>query len=186
MSEKTLKYLLFAFFVLLPAAVTAVTVPVTFKQSKTVEFCASCHVMTPFVEDMKNPESENLAALHYDNRWIAHDQCMTCHTDYVWFGGLKAKLRGMRHVAAYYLAPERREIELYEPFPNGNCLGCHSEAKGFRENPVHEAAAAELASGETSCLECHASIHPEPATAPEPEAAAAPERHAAGARGVPQ
>jgi hypothetical protein len=77
----------------------------------------------------------------------------------VWFGPISAKVKGMRHVLAYYLAPERRAIELYQPFPNPNCLHCHSEARGVRENPVHEAAAAEIASGETQCGECHEPIH---------------------------
>ena len=112
------------------------------------------------VDDLKNPQSENLAAKHFDRRWIAHDQCYTCHTDYVWFGPLSAKTRGLRHLMAYYLAPEHRDIKLYEPFPNGNCLQCHGQARGYRENPVHEAAAAQIASGETRCPECHAPIHP--------------------------
>ena len=154
------KIALFFVVALLPALVSAVTIPVTFKRAKTVEFCASCHVMHPFVDDLKNPQSENLAAKHFDRRWIAHDQCYTCHTDYVWFGPLSAKTRGLRHLMAYYLAPEHRDIKLYEPFPNGNCLQCHGQARGYRENPVHEAAAAQIASGETRCPECHAPIHP--------------------------
>jgi cytochrome c-type protein NapC len=116
--------------------------------------------MTPWVNDLTNPDSETLAAKHFDRRWIAHDQCYTCHTDYVLFGRVNAKTRGMRHVAAYYLAPARREIELYEPFLNANCLQCHGDARGYRENPVHEAAAEQIASGETKCPDCHAPIHP--------------------------
>jgi nitrate/TMAO reductase-like tetraheme cytochrome c subunit len=160
MSRRGVKYLLFVLIVALPAIVAAVTVPVTFERAKTVEFCSSCHVMRPYVDDMRDPESETLVSRHYDRRLIAHDQCYTCHTDYVWFGPLGAKMKGMRHVLAYYLAPERREIELYRPFPSANCLGCHGQARGYRDNPVHEATAEEIASGETRCTECHESVHP--------------------------
>ena len=36
--------------------------------------------MLPMVNDMRDPGSETLAALHYKNNDIAKDQCYHCHS----------------------------------------------------------------------------------------------------------
>jgi len=157
-----LKLILFGVIVVVPAIVGLTSASIQFKHAKTVEFCGSCHVMEPYVGDLQNPESTNLAALHFQNRWIQKDQCYTCHTDYNFLGPPRAKLTGMRHVAAYYLTPEIEEIGLYKPFPNGNCLQCHEGTKKYDDVDIHEMFAEEIATGESSCVDgCHEPIHPD-------------------------
>lgn len=68
------------------------------ERSATVTACASCHVMTSFVEDLRNLKSETLAAIHFKHRYIQENQCYTCHADYGLGGTLKAKLDGLGHV----------------------------------------------------------------------------------------
>ncbi len=54
-----------------------------FERAKTVQLCGSCHLtMKSYVDDMKNPQSNSLAAVHYKNRYIAENQCYECHTSY--------------------------------------------------------------------------------------------------------
>lgn len=161
----------FAAVMIFPAALCLLTLSVNFERAKSVEFCSSCHVMTPFVDDLLNRESENLASQHWNNRWINKEPCYTCHTDYDFLGPVTAKVNGLRHVAAYYLMPAKAELRLYKPFKNSNCLKCHAEQPAYLDNVIHEMSADEIASGETSCLECHESIHPEqPGAAPSSEA----------------
>ena len=50
------------------------------ESSATVASCGSCHVMTPFVQDLHDPQSETLAATHYKNRYIQEKHCYTCHS----------------------------------------------------------------------------------------------------------
>jgi len=151
---------LFIAIVLLPAVVGTSTGYVQFQHAKQVEFCGSCHVMHDYVEDMRDPDSENLAALHFGNRWIQKDQCYTCHTDYDFLGGPRAKINGMRHAAAYYLSPEIEKIELYQPYKNENCLQCHLGAKKVAEVALHQAMKDDILSGEIACTECHGPVHP--------------------------
>ena len=64
---------------------------------KTVQLCGSCHLtMKSYVDDMMNPNSNSLAAVHYTNRYIAENQCYECHTSYGMFGTLEAKKTGFR------------------------------------------------------------------------------------------
>src|SRR5262249_39905988 len=69
------------------------------ERSQRVELCSSCHLaMKPYVDDMKNPNSQSMAAIHYANRYIADDQCYVCHTSYGMFGTLQAKKQGLSDV----------------------------------------------------------------------------------------
>ena len=66
-----------------------------FERAEKVEFCASCHLtMQVYVDDMVDPESESLAAVHYKNRYIPSKQCYDCHTSYGMFGTVEAKMAG--------------------------------------------------------------------------------------------
>ena len=56
------KWSLFAIIVLLPVFVTGTTVSVSMSRTRDVTFCASCHVMEPYVADLHDPDSETLAA----------------------------------------------------------------------------------------------------------------------------
>src|SRR4030095_17091173 len=62
--------------------------------AKRREFGGSCHVMQPWMHDLHDSDSTNLAAIHYQNRYILEDQCYTCHHEYTMFGPAKAKLAG--------------------------------------------------------------------------------------------
>jgi nitrate/TMAO reductase-like tetraheme cytochrome c subunit len=155
--NRSQKLLLFAVIVVLPALLALTTAKVSFSRAQQVSFCASCHTMTPWIDDVTGDESESLAHDHFANRWIQHDQCFTCHSNYSFLGPIEAKIKGMRHVAAFYLG-EDRPIELYGEFPNENCLQCHAEAKGFLEESSHEPIE-DLLSGKDRCVECHESFH---------------------------
>src|ERR1700746_1945488 len=77
--------------VALPLLITGVGTILVFQRAERVEFCAPCHLtMKPFVDDLKNPTSKSLAPLHYRNRYIADDQCYSCHTSYGLFGTVEA------------------------------------------------------------------------------------------------
>ena len=158
----------FLIIVVVPLLFSMVTIPITFHRSKTVQFCNSCHVMTPFVDSLKDPKVEALATKHYQHRWVAHDQCATCHTDYDFLGTVNAKVRGLRHLAAYYVAPDGETPKLYKPYKNINCLQCHEGTQAFVDNPVHMASLEQIQKDEVKCLDCHRPIHPESITHQEP------------------
>jgi len=155
--------LLVVFFVLSPIAYL-LNFSVAIEDSKKVEFCKSCHVMHGYVNDLEDPESEYLASQHYQYRWIAEDQCFTCHSDYGIFGNMKAKMTGIRHVWAYYTGYET-PVELYGTYNNGICLRCHAPVLSFQEEGEHEDNAGDILSNEMSCLgvDCHVRPHPEEA-----------------------
>lgn len=151
------KILLFLFVIVLPGLLAAVTGKVAFSRAETVEFCSSCHVMTPWVENVTGKDSDSLASEHFKHRWIQHDQCYTCHSNYGFLGPIKAKIGGVRHVLAYYTG-FTGHIDLYDPFPNENCLQCHREAKGFLENENH-LPLEDIFSGKDRCVDCHENLH---------------------------
>lgn len=152
-----LKLVLFLIVLVIPAILSAVAAQVSFSRAKTVEFCGSCHTMAPWIENVTDTDSDSLASEHYSHRWIQHDQCYSCHTNYSFLGPLEAKIKGMRHVIAYYIG-EKRHIELYDDFPNENCLQCHVESKRFLEDSNHEPLE-DLLSGKDRCVECHEMVH---------------------------
>ncbi len=134
------------------------------EKSKTVEFCGtSCHVMHPYYEDLTNPDSTNLAAIHFQNRYIRTNQCYQCHSSYTMFGPMQAKIAGVLHVLNYYSGNWEEPLKLRGEYKNANCLHCHGDAKNYLD--LHEDYVEELASGDSSCLECHSDIHPRPQSA---------------------
>lgn len=127
--------------------------------AKSPEFCGSCHVMQPWVHDLRNDDSTTLAAVHYQNRFIREDQCYTCHTDYGFTGPLRAKLGGMIHLLRYETGTYQRPIELYHPYDIRNCLHCHGESKRYKA--AHTDVAEAIADGSMTCLDCHNPVHPD-------------------------
>src|SRR5690242_11510448 len=123
------------------------------------KWIAARFVMDPWVRDLHDPNSTNLAAIHFQNRFILEDQCYTCHTDYGLTGPLRAKLTGMVHLFKYETGTYTTPIALYQPYDFGNCLHCHGESKRYREK--HADALDALADGSMSCTDCHDHIHPE-------------------------
>jgi cytochrome c-type protein NapC len=133
--------------------------------SKSTEFCLSCHVMEKYGKSLHVDDKEFLAAQHYQNNRVPRDHaCFTCHTDYAMFGGVRAKLRGLRHVSVQYFGKPPEKIKLYTPYNNRECLHCHLGSRSFEESSGHrgeDVAMADLKSGKTSCLSagCHDVAH---------------------------
>ncbi|MBO0799526.1 MAG: NapC/NirT family cytochrome c, partial [Blastocatellia bacterium] len=74
------------------------------ERSKSTGFCLSCHVMEDYGKSLQVDDRSYIPAVHYQNHLVPRDQaCYTCHTDYTMYGGLRAKLRGLRHVYVQYL-----------------------------------------------------------------------------------
>src|SRR6201987_2023508 len=137
----------------LPLLITGVGTILVFQRAERVEFCASCHLtMKPFVDDLKNPTSNSLAALHFRNRYIPDDQCYSCHTSYGLFGTVEAKKEGLNDVYKYYTRTFHLPIKLRHPYPNTDCLKCHAgSAKWIASHEDYKDA---LFSGEASCMQC--------------------------------
>jgi cytochrome c-type protein NapC len=151
-----------AFFALfaLPLAVTGLGVSAQVEHSKSTRFCLSCHVMEPYGRSLRVDDASYVPAQHFQNNRVPRDQaCFTCHTNYTMFGDVKAKLRGLRHVYVNYIGTIPQQIKLYEPYSNRECLHCHAGARSFEESELHKDIRAELGKNETSCLECHDTIH---------------------------
>jgi hypothetical protein len=134
-------------------------------------FCASCHVMRPWTEDSEDPTSQTLAARHARNNLFGEENCYKCHEDYGELGTLMTKVGGMRHVYMYLFAGYREmtrdeavgEIHIQKPFPNSNCMQCHStEGTQWLDVPDHSDQLDEIRRGDVSCASegCHGPAHP--------------------------
>jgi cytochrome c nitrite reductase small subunit len=147
---------------LIPVMVAFLSFAHGLEGSVTVKACGSCHVMTPFVEDLRNVKSSTLAATHSKNRYIQEHQCYTCHSDYGMAGTVKAKLDGLGHVWRYSTGSYTLPIKIAQPYPNVRCLGCHAESQKFINSQGHpKEEIPNLMAGKTSCLDCHGPAHPE-------------------------
>jgi cytochrome c-type protein NapC len=158
------KILAFIALFLLPLLCSAVGFSAHMERSKETKFCLSCHIMEPYGKSLYVDDPHYLAAAHFQNHRVpANEACYTCHTDYVLYGGVRAKLRGLRHVYVQYIGkpPAYGAIRLYTPYNNRECLHCHLEARSFEESPTHSAMRDELLSNQTSCLTsgCHDTVH---------------------------
>ena len=123
--------------------------------------------MEPYGQSLHVDDPFHLAAAHFQNHRVPPDEaCYTCHTNYAMFGGVKAKLGGLRHLYVYYLGkpPKPADIKLYEPYNNRECLHCHAGARSFEEGAVHIAdptLLADIKLNKVSCLSsgCHQVVH---------------------------
>jgi cytochrome c-type protein NapC len=137
------------------------------ERSKRTSFCLSCHVMTDYGRSLYVDDKSYLPAAHFQNHRVPPDQaCYTCHTDYTMYGGVKAKLRGLRHVYIQYLGtiPKPDEIKLYGPYNNRECLHCHAGARSFEASSSHHKTPnmmADIMSNRLSCMSsnCHDIVH---------------------------
>ena len=89
--------------------------------AKSTKFCLLCHIMKPYGQSLRVDDPTHLAAAHFQNHRVSPDDaCYTCHTNYAMFGGIKAKLGGLKHIYVYYLGtpPSPENIKLYEPYNN--------------------------------------------------------------------
>ncbi len=142
--------------------------------AKEVPFCGACHLtMKPFIDDLHNPKSQSLAALHFQNRFAPGTECYSCHANYGLHGTFEAKLTGLRHVYKYTTKTYHLPIKMPTPFRNTLCLKCHNGAKRFMAQEIHledGKVSADLWTGKTECVECHAPAH----DTPKPKKAAGP------------
>ncbi len=149
---------------LLPFLTLTISQSVAYERMQTVEFCRSCHVMEPHAADLRDPKSETLAARHAINHRVNPEKaCYVCHSTYAMLGPVQDKIRGLRHLHAFYFKKGGREIKMYEPFENHTCLHCHGGAKQYEEHPAHAAVMEQIKAEEMSCLTCHGEAHPEAA-----------------------
>jgi NapC/NirT cytochrome c family, N-terminal region len=133
-------------------------------------FCASCHVMAPETGDSDNPDGTSLSSRHGRNALFGSENCYVCHADYGMYGTVLTKIGGMKHVWMYYTqyrnvsAEEAKNtIRLYEPYPNTNCMQCHSTTLAlWNAVPDHKAALDAVRAGSVSCASvgCHGYAHP--------------------------
>jgi cytochrome c-type protein NapC len=146
--------------VALPLLLSVGNISYGFHQSSTTAFCLSCHEMKDYGKSLFVDNRQALAAVHYQNRFVDRETvCYSCHKDYAMFGDVKAKMNGLRHVWAHYIAGVPAKIELYKPYPNSNCLHCHDDSRRFVEGVAHRPVLDALYAGTTSCLSCHQIAH---------------------------
>ncbi|HEY1697627.1 MAG TPA: NapC/NirT family cytochrome c [Polyangiaceae bacterium] len=141
-----------------------------FEATKSREFCGSCHVMALHAADSDDLSSHSLAARHARNPMFGDENCYACHADYGMFGTVVTKAGGMRHVWLYYtqyrttaIEQAKQTITLRAPYPNDNCMQCHSTLDDlWQKVPDHQAMLAEVRAGRVSCASagCHGLAHP--------------------------
>ena len=153
--------LLLALFVP-PLTATLSTTATVMEGTKSVQACASCHVMHTFVNDLKDPSSPTLAARHYRNNWIAKDQCYACHVTYGATGTLAGKRDGFRHWVYYITNTYSDPIKYAGSYENSNCLACHGQTTKWEQVKSHQALAEEFSTDRIACIRCHGPPHPLP------------------------
>jgi cytochrome c-type protein NapC len=156
------KVLAFVCLFLLPLICSGLGVSQQFVRSEQTTFCLSCHIMEPYGRSLHVDDPHYIAAAHFQNHRIPADEaCYTCHTDYAMYGGLQAKLRGLRHIYVQYLGTLPKQVHLYSAYNNRECLHCHAGARSFEDDATHSAIRDSLTSNEISCVSsgCHDTVH---------------------------
>jgi cytochrome c-type protein NapC len=158
------KAMAFVVLFLLPVVVASMGAAEHMQRSEQTQFCLSCHAMAPFGRSLHYQDLSYIPAAHYENSRVPRNQaCYTCHTDYVMYGTILSKIRGLRHVYVQYFGtvPQPGQIHLYTPYNNRECLHCHAGARSFVEQPVHTAIMQQITTNQFSCLSsgCHSSVH---------------------------
>jgi cytochrome c nitrite reductase small subunit len=159
---------LFLGICVLPFPVMLMSTAVGLEQAKAVDFCSSCHVMAVFVDDMEDPSSTGLAALHYQNRYIQEDHCYVCHTNYGLFGTVEAKMGGLTHIWEETTGTYELPVLAKGGYQFTICLNCHGLSAKFARNDLHQAVIGEVLANEAACTDCHARSHPNPAERSQP------------------
>lgn len=159
------KVLAFVVLFLLPALVASLGASEHMERSRQTNFCLSCHIMEPYGRSLLIDDPAFLPAAHFQNARIPRDEaCYTCHTDYVMYGSIRAKIRGLRHVYMQYIGHAAPPLHLYSAYNNRECLHCHAGARSFETGAVHSADPSIMAlikSNQLSCVSsgCHQSLH---------------------------
>lgn len=157
----------FVALLLLPATAALLGVEHHVETSKRTEFCVSCHAMELHGRSLRVDDDSILVAAHFQGGRIPRETaCFACHTTYTMYGDFSAKLRGLRHVWVNYVkgAPPEKEIKLYSPYHNRECLHCHEGARRFEEGKIHRLEPGRMErirKNELSCIAkgCHDVVH---------------------------
>jgi cytochrome c-type protein NapC len=158
------KIIAFVAFCVLPIVCASMAASEHLERSERTTFCLSCHIMESHGKSLYVDDPSYLAAAHFQNHRVPADQaCYTCHTDYGLYGGVRAKIGGLRHIYVQYFGtpPSPEKIKLYSPYNNRECLHCHLGARSFESNAVHTAIMSSLTRNEMSCVTsgCHDTVH---------------------------
>lgn len=153
------QWMLFIGICVMPLPIMVLGSAVGLEQAKAVSFCQHCHVMRLFVNDMENPGSDLLAAVHFKNRYIQQSHCYVCHTDYGLFGTLEAKLSGVTHIWRESTGSFRLPVRISRPYRFTICLDCHGQSAKFNSVPKHAGLVPRIVSGEARCTSCHGLSH---------------------------
>jgi len=160
MSDRSGKIIAFIAFFILPILGTVFGGSIHLKHSTSTQFCLSCHTMEPYGKSLHIDDPAFIPASHFQNNRIPRDQaCFTCHTNYTIFGDLHSKIRGFKHLHAYYFKNVDAKLALYEPYNNRECLHCHANARSFEERSPHKEMNEQLVTNQISCLTCHNKTH---------------------------
>ena len=150
---------LIAGVLVVPALATMFGTLLVFERAERVEFCGSCHkAMQAYVDDMRNPDSHSLAAVHYKYSYIPRNQCYTCHTSFGMFGTVHAKIAGLVDVHRYYTNSFHRPLKMREAYRNDDCLKCHAGSVKWSAN--HADFKSAVLAGDSRCIDCHGLEHP--------------------------
>jgi len=153
------QWMLFIGICVMPLPVMVLGSAVGLEQAKDVSFCQHCHVMQQFVDDMKNPGSDLLAAVHFKNCYIQRSHCYVCHTDYGLFGTVEAKLSGVGHVWKESTGSITLPVRISRPYRFTICLDCHGQSAKFDRVRQHKGLVPRIVSGEARCTSCHGLSH---------------------------
>src|SRR5437899_1339665 len=56
------------------------------EQSKTTQFCLSCHIMEPYGRSLNVDDATWIPAAHFQNNRVPRENaCFTCHTNYTMY-----------------------------------------------------------------------------------------------------
>lgn len=163
--DKTKKMMVFICLAVVPIVWGALVIQQDLLRTQKVSYCANCHTMTEHVESLTIDDNKALSAIHYQNNWVPQEiACYFCHSRYTMFGPTSAKIRGVKHLWAYYVAGPPKTLKLYEAYDNRDCLRCHGASKKYRSAKFHraeETLLTQLDTGARSCLEigCHTVGH---------------------------
>jgi len=153
------QWMMFIGICVMPLPIMVLGSAVGLEQAKDVSFCQHCHVMRQFVNDMKNPGSDRLAAVHFKNRYIQQSHCYVCHTDYGLFGTLEAKLSGVTHIWRESTGSYRLPVRTSRPYRFTICLDCHGQSAKFNSVAKHAGLVPRIVAGEARCTSCHGLSH---------------------------
>ena len=130
------KLLAFVGIVLVPLAAIGLANYPRFEGTHKVSACASCHVMLPMVNDMKNAASNTLAAAI--SKTIGSPEPMLRVPLRLWLEQLGGEDGRLPPSGALYNAYLPEPIKIRGHFNNENCLKCHQGMPLFEAVKSHQ------------------------------------------------